>query len=234
MPVAAPLNSEKRRVMSDMLPDCRGFRLWASQETFDKLPACRTFSAGGNVMKVGFLSLALIVVAFAGAPGGLASATRIAFAQSQQPRNQAQSQEGLPAEKKSVLTRYGPEDVFGVSGEDARNRAAGRQQRKPLPTPERPSPPPQKQSATSAVAPSPQPSATPVQSSTPDPSPTAAAGPLENGLQSPPLGQVGSSDKITFKWAMPISLIALALIVLLALTFTLTKLVEKIREGSSG
>ena len=44
-------------------------------------------------MRVGFLSLALIVVAFAGAPGNPASATRTAFAQSQQPRNQAQSQE---------------------------------------------------------------------------------------------------------------------------------------------
>jgi len=189
-------------------------------------------------MKVGFLSLALIVVAFVGAPGGLASATRIAFAQSQQPRNQAQSQEGLPAEKKSVLTRYGPEDVFGVSGEDSRNRATGRQQRKPVPTPAPPSTPPQRQPATStaksAVAPAAQPSATPVQSSTPEPSPTAVAGPLENGLQSPPLGQVGSTDKFAPKWATPIGLIALALIVLALLTFTLTKLVEKIREGSSG
>jgi uncharacterized membrane protein len=185
-------------------------------------------------MKVGFLSSALIVVAFAGAPGGLSSATRIAFAQSQQPRNQAQSQEGLPAEKKSVLTRYGPEDVFGVTGEDSRNRAAGKQQRKPLPTPAPQSPPPQRQPAPSAAAPSVQPSATPVQSSTPEPSPTAVAGPLENGLQSPPLGQVGSTDKFAPKWATPIGLIALALLVLAALTFTLTKLVEKIREGSSG
>jgi hypothetical protein len=219
--------------MSDKLEACRGFRQMAIQETFDELEACRTFSAGGNVMKVGFLSLALIVVAFAVAPGNLASATRIAFAQSQQPSNQNKPQEGLPAEKKSVLTRYGPEDVFGVTGEDSRNRAPGKQ-RKPLPTPVPPSTPPQRQSATSAGAPPAQPSATPVQSSTPEPSPTAVAGPLENGLQSPPLGQVGSADKFAPKWAMPIGLIALALIVLAALTFTLTKLVEKIREGSSG
>src|SRR5215468_3419283 len=110
--------------MSDKLPACRGFRLWATQEAFDKLPVCRTFSAGGNVMKVGFLSLALIVVAFAGAPGNLASATRIAFAQSQQPRNQTQPQEGLPPEKKGALSRMGPEEVFGVSGDDSR-RATG-------------------------------------------------------------------------------------------------------------
>ena len=72
-------------------------------------------------MRVGFLSLALIVVAFAGAPGNPASATRTAFAQSQQPRNQAQSQEGLPPDKKKTLSGFGPEDVFGVPEEDPRN-----------------------------------------------------------------------------------------------------------------
>jgi len=30
--------------MSDKLPACRGFRLWATQEDIDKLEACRTFS----------------------------------------------------------------------------------------------------------------------------------------------------------------------------------------------
>jgi hypothetical protein len=67
-----------------------------------------------------------------------------------------------------------------------------------------------------------------------EPSPAAVAGPLENGLQSPSLGQVGSSDKNVPKWAMPAGLIAMALIVSVALIFTLTKLFEKIREGSSG
>jgi hypothetical protein len=188
-------------------------------------------------MKVGILSLALIVVAFAGAPGNLASATRIAFAQSQQPRNQTQPQEGLPPEKKTSLSRMGPEEVFGVTGDDSRRAtgsAAGSKQRKPLPTPALPSTAPQRPPATSAGAPSARPSATPVQSPTAEPSPTAVAGAVDNGLQSPPLGQVGSSDKIFPKWATPVSLIALALVVLLALTFTLTKLVEKIREGSSG
>ncbi len=210
----------------------------ATQEAFDKLEACQTFSVGGNVMKVGFLSLALIVVAFAGAPGNLASATRIAFAQSQQPRNQTQPQEGLPPEKKTVLSRMGPEEIFGVSGDDSRNRATGsatgRQQRKPTPTPALPSTAAQRTPVTSGRASSAQPSATPVQSPTAEPSPTAVAGALENGLQSPPLGQVGSSDKIASKWVTPGSLIALALFVLVALSFTLTKLVEKIREGSSG
>ena len=185
-------------------------------------------------MKVGFLSLALVVVAFAGAPGNLTSATRIAFAQSQQPRNQTQAQEGLPPDKKTALTRMGPEEIFGVTGEDSRNRATGKQQRKPQLTTPLPSPPPQRPPATSTGAPSARPSATPVQSSTLEPSPTAVAGPLENGLQSPPLGQVGSSDKILPKWMTPTSLITMALILLALLVFTFIKLIEKIREVSSG
>src|SRR5262245_23265408 len=185
-------------------------------------------------MKVGFLSLALVVVAFAGAPGNLTSATRIAFAQSQQPRNQTQPQEGLPPDKKTALSRMGPEEIFGVTGEgDSRNRSTGKQQRK-QPTAPLPSPTPQRQPVTSAGAPSAQPTAPPVQSSTPAPSPTAVAGSLENGLQSPTLGQVGSSDKILPKWMTPTLLIAMALALLGALTFTLIKLFEKIREGSSG
>jgi len=185
-------------------------------------------------MRVVFLSLALIVVALAGAPGSPASATRTAFAQSQQPRNQAQPQEGLPPDKKKTLSGFGPEDVFGVPEEDSRNRQQGKQARKPLPTPAIQSPPPQRPPATSAAAPSAQPSASPDQSSTPEPSPTVAAAPLENGLQSPSLGQGDSSDKIFPKWVAPIGLIAMALVVSAALIFTLTKLVEKIREGSSG
>jgi hypothetical protein len=185
-------------------------------------------------MRVVFLSLALIVVALAGAPGSPASATRTAFAQSQQPRNQAQSQEGLPPDKKKTLSGFGPEDVFGVPEEDPRGRQQGKQARKPAPTPAIQSPPQQRPPATSAAAPSAQPSASPVQSSTPEPSPTVAAAPLENGLQSPTLGQGDSSDKIFPKWVAPIGLIAMALVVSAALIFTLTKLVEKIREGSSG
>jgi hypothetical protein len=57
---------------------------------------------------------------------------------------------------------------------------------------------------------------------------------LENGIQSPSLDQGDSSDKFLPKWAAPIGLIAMALIVSALLIFTLTKLVEKIREGSSG
>jgi hypothetical protein len=61
-----------------------------------------------------------------------------------------------------------------------------------------------------------------------------AAGALDSAAQQPPLGQGDSTDKFIPRWAAPIGLILMALIVLLALTFTLTKLFEKIREGSSG
>jgi hypothetical protein len=184
-------------------------------------------------MKVGILSLALIVVAFAGAPGYLASATGSAFAQPQQPRNQTQSQEGLSPDQKKKISGYDPADIFGVTGEDP-SRKGGNKQRKPAPTPAPPSTAPQRPPATSAGAPSVQPSATPVQSPTAEPSPTAVAGAVDNGLQSSSLGQVASSDRFFPKWVTPVSLIGLALAVLVALTFTLTKLVEKIREGSSG
>lgn len=186
-------------------------------------------------MRVGLFSLALIIVAFAGAPGSTVSATGIAFTQPQQPRNQTQSQEGLPPEQKKKISNYDPADVFGVSGsgEDPR-RQTGKPQRKPQPTPAFQSPPPQRSSTTSAGAPSAQPSTTPAQSSTPEPSPTAAAGAIDSGGQQAPLVQRDSTDKIGLKWAAPIGLIALALMVSVALIITLTKLVEKIREGSSG
>jgi hypothetical protein len=60
------------------------------------------------------------------------------------------------------------------------------------------------------------------------PAPTLAA-----GLQQSPLNQENSPGKIDSQWAAPI-LILMALIVSGALIFTLNKLFEKIREGSSG
>src|SRR5262245_60584452 len=157
-------------------------------------------------MRVGFLSLALIIVAFAGAPSSTASATGSAFTQPQQPRNQTQPQEGLQPDQKKKISGYGPEDVFGVTGEDPR-RQAGRQQRKPQPTPTLQSPPPQRSSTTAATAPSAQPSVTPVQSPTAEPSPPVAAGSLENGLQQASLSRRDSSDKIAPKWAAPALLV---------------------------
>jgi len=184
-------------------------------------------------MRIVFLALALIIVAFASAPGGFASATRIAFAQSQQPRNQTQQQEGgLPPEKRKALTGYGPEDVFGVSGENTPNRPTGRQRNaRPTPTPQ--SSAPQRQPATSAAATSAQPSVSPLQPSAVEPSPTATAAALESGLQQSTLGEGSTSNRMSPKLAATL-LLAAAVIVSAALIFTVTKLVEKIREGASG
>jgi len=188
-------------------------------------------------MRVGFLSLSLILVVFASAPGGLAFTTPVAVVQSQQPRNQTQSQQGLSPNQKQNLTRIGPEDVFGPTGDESRRQSSTtRATRKPAPTPALSSSPPPRQSATPVREPSTQqqssaaaaqPSAAPVSS------PTIAAPTLAVGAQQSALNQDDSPGKIPTKWAAPI-LIAMALIVSAALIFTLTKLVEKIREGSSG
>ena len=79
-------------------------------------------------MRIGFLLLALIIVVFAGAPGGLGSATQTAFAQSQQPRNQTQPTEGLPEREKKALSKLGPEDVFPMSEKENPDRATRGQQ----------------------------------------------------------------------------------------------------------
>jgi len=188
-------------------------------------------------MRVGFLSLLLILVVFGSAPGGFAFTTPVAVVQSQQPRNQTQSQQGLSPNQKQNLTRIGPEDVFGPTGDDSRRQSSSttRQPRRPAPTPALPSSPPPRQSATPVREPSTQPqssAASAQPSAAPVSSPTIAAPTLAVGAQSA-LNQDDSPGKIPTKWAAPI-LIAMALIVSLALIFTLTKLVEKIKEGSSG
>ncbi len=184
-------------------------------------------------MRVGFLSLALIIVVFAGASGGLASATQIAFAQSPQPRNQTPPQDGLPSDQKKKLSGYDPADVFPITERETNPRAATRPPRKP--TTAFPSTPQVRPPATSTAAPSVTSPATPLQSSPVEtPSPTMAAGAIDSGgVQQPPLGQEDSSVKGIFRWTAT-GLLALALIVSALLIFTLTKLWEKIRESSSG
>jgi hypothetical protein len=181
-------------------------------------------------MRTRFLTLAFITAVFA-------SATPIVLVNAQQPRNQSQSQGGLSQEKKRELSRMGPEDLFGTTGDDSRRGAAqgsqnGRRRGTPTPTPSAAS---QRQEATSAAT---QPTATQPpasssqQPSVATPSATIPAPTLAAGIQ-PPLSQEDSPGKIDSKWAAPI-LIVMALIVSAALIFTLTKLFEKIREGSSG
>jgi hypothetical protein len=176
-------------------------------------------------MRVGFLTLALITAVFA-------SATPIALVKAQQARNQ----DGLSQEKKRALSKLGPEDLWGVSGDESRNRGGSttRQSRKGSPTPT-PSAPASRQATTSAAT---QPSATPPsttsnqQPSAAAPTATIPAPTLVAGIQSP-LNQEDSPGRIDSKWVAPV-LIGMALLVSAALIFTLTKLFEKIREGSSG
>lgn len=184
-------------------------------------------------MRAGFLSLALIIVVFAGAPGDLAPVTRIASAQSSPPRNQTQPQEGLSPEKKKALSKIGPEDIFPPERENNTNPAPVRQPpRSPRPTAAFPPSAPPRLPATSV----PVPSATPPQPAVEAPSPTMPAAALDSGgIQQPPLGQEVPSIPAITRWTAPfLVLIALALIVSAALIFTLTKLWERIRESSSG
>jgi hypothetical protein len=182
-------------------------------------------------MRAGFLTLALIIAVFA-------SATPTVLVNAQQPRNQSQSQGGLSQEKKRELSRMGPEDLFGPSGDDSRRGAAqgsqnGRRRGTPTPTPSAASP---RQDVTSAATQSPAtqpPASSSQQPSVATPSATIPAPTLAAGIQQSPLNQEDSPGKIDSKWAAPI-LIVMALIVSAALIFTLTKLFEKIREGSSG
>jgi hypothetical protein len=190
-------------------------------------------------MKVGFLSLALIIAILAGAPGGLESANRTAFAQSQ-PRNQTQSQDGLPEPQKRKISNIGPEDVLPMNepGENQNRSARGQQtqQRKPPSTPSFPPSPTQRTPPTSAPAPSATASAQTssagaIQAPAETPSPAIPSAGSESGIQ-PTIGEADSTVKV-IRWTVP-GLVALALIVLAALIFTLTKLLEKIRETSSG
>ena len=187
-------------------------------------------------MRFGFLSLALIIVVFAGAPGGQESATRTAFAQSQQPRNQTQSPEGLPADKKKALSKFAPEDVFNMSENNPGERGIRGTQRRPTSTLPSTSSTPQRARATSAPAPpvtssTATSSAAPLQTAVETPSPAIGAVVSDSGIQ-PSLGQIDSTDR-AIRWPV-YGLMALALVVLAALIFTLTKLWEKIRETSVG
>jgi hypothetical protein len=188
-------------------------------------------------MRFGFLSLALIIVVFACAPGGLESATRTAFAQSQQPRNQTQPTEGLPATQRKSISKMGPEDVFPMSQPESNPADRGNRvpQRRPTSTPSISSPP-QRAPVTSAPAPpatssTPTSSAAPLQTAVETPSPAIGAVVGDSGIQ-PSLGQVDSTVKAN-RWPV-YGLMALALFVLALLIFTLTKLWEKIRETTVG
>ncbi|HEY6403230.1 MAG TPA: hypothetical protein VI479_17550 [Blastocatellia bacterium] len=178
-------------------------------------------------MRVGFPIMALIIVVFA-------IAMPIPLVNAQQQRN---NQEGLSEKNKRTLSKMGPEDIFNMNGDDSRSRGTntrGQRNARPTPTPsstQRQSQP----SASQRLAT--QPSATPVQqpsaSAAPEPSATVAAAGIDSEAPQSSLGQGDASARIDSKWAAP-ALIAMALVVSGALIFILSKLFEKIREGSSG
>lgn len=192
-------------------------------------------------MRVGFLSRTLIISLFVAALAGFAQqafAMQITFVQAPQNRNQTQTQEGLPPEKKKSLSRYGPEDVFPGATEQEENRNRKSQPRRnPQTAPaSRPAPAP-KQSATPvatlSATPSVTPSAPPSQPDVATPSPTIIIAALDNQGRQPPLAQQATFAPFSSKWTIPV-LSGLAVVVSAALIYVLTKLREKIRVGASG
>ncbi|HEU0185591.1 MAG TPA: hypothetical protein VFS27_09780 [Blastocatellia bacterium] len=174
-------------------------------------------------MRVRFPIKVLIILVFA-------STMPIPLVKAQQQRNQ----EGLSDKNKRTLSRFGPEDVFPMNGDDSRSRGTNtRGQRNARPTPTPSSTQRQAQTPTSQQITT-RPSTTPVQQpSAPEPSATAAAAGIDSESPQSPLSQGDASAKIDSRWAAP-ALIFMALLVSGALIYTLSKLFEKIREGSSG
>ena len=171
----------------------------------------------------------------------IASATMIPLVKAQQ-----RNQEGLSERNKRELSKMGPEDLFELNGDDSRNRGTSsrREQRgersaRPTPTPSSSQsqapisaatqPPAAQPPAAQSPAPSVQQSPAP----TPNSTVSAAAAGIDPGASQSSLGQENSSAKIDSKWAAPV-LMLMALVVSGALIFTLNKLFQKIREGSSG
>src|SRR5262249_53671606 len=182
--------------------------------------------AQGDVMRVGFFSLALIISLFVAALSGFAQqayAMRITFVQAPQNPNQIQPQQGLPPEKKKSLSKYGPEDVFGTSEqEESRTRDSAQPRRsktKPTPAP-KPSASPV---ATPSVAPT-QPAAAP--------SPTIDLSSASSQTRRLPPTQQSLSSQDGSKWTVPV-LLGLAWVVSAALIFVLIKLIGKLREGGN-
>jgi len=169
---------------------------------------------------------------------------QITFVQAPQGRNQTQNQQGLPPEKKRSLSKVGPEDVFPGANEQEENRP--RQSRPQLRSQTAPASRPAsipKQSVTLVATPSvtpaqpavatPSPTMTPAQLAVATPSPAIFVAALDNQGHQSPLVQQSIFARVGSKLTVPV-LSALALVVSAALIYVLTKLREKLREGSSG
>jgi hypothetical protein len=174
------------------------------------------------------LAVYVLAAAFLSALTQQLSATQIAFAQSNQPRNQGQNQQGLSPEKKKSLSKLGPEDAFPGGDEPQDNRRQGAR-----------TTPPARTSSAPKYSPGPRQSATPL--ATPSlilapaipasPSPTAAAASLRNPVQQSTPALQTSTAQPASDWTVLV-LSGLALIVFVALIYVLIKLRERIREGS--
>lgn len=165
-------------------------------------------------MKIRFHSLALIIFAALAGSAQPAFAMRITFVQVPQNRDQTETQQGLPPEKKRSLSEYGPEDVFSEQEMNDPRQSGSR--RKPLSAPRsNPSSAP-KQSAYTAATPL-------LQQGAADPSPTINVTALDNQGRQPPLVQLTPSVRVVSKWTVPI-LSGLALVVFAALIYVLNKL----------
>src|SRR5262245_3050695 len=179
-------------------------------------------------MRIKFHSLALIIfVALTGFEEP-AFAMRITSVHVPQNRDQQETQQGLPTEKKRALSKYGPEDVFSDQEmNDARQpRSRRKSQSAPVSSPS-PTPTP-KRSVTPAATPTPQPAEA-------IPSPTITVAALDNQAQQPPLAQppppaqppplaqLPPPIRVLSKWTVPI-LSSLALVVFVALIYVLNKL----------
>jgi len=172
-------------------------------------------------MRVGFLSVILIIFVTLDGPTRRASAMQITSVQLSESQTQEQTQQGLPPDKKRSLSRYGPEDIFPEQGgvDQSRPRRVSR----PAP-PSKLSPAPQQLPPTS-LAPSaistPQPAAA-------IPSPTIIFKALENQGRQTAIASQAPSVRIVSRWTAPV-LSALALLVSAALIFVLNKLMKLIK-----
>jgi hypothetical protein len=172
-------------------------------------------------MRVRFHSQALIIFAALAGFAQPGFAMQITFVQVPQNRDQTETQQGLPPEKKRSLSRYGPEDVF--SEQEMNDARKPRSRRKPQPGSGSNPSPALKQSAAPVVTPALQ-----LEAATPGPSLKVAA--LDNqGLQ-PPLPQLTPSVRVVSKWTVPV-LSGLALVVFAALIFVLNKLKSLLRAA---
>jgi hypothetical protein len=149
------------------------------------------------------------------------------FIQSPPNRNQSQSQQGLPQDKKKSLSNYGPEDVFPSETEqESRKRTRGRSATRPSPS--------VSPSATlqPAATPSISPAATPIKTagvttgSSPDDAAAAVA------LTQQKTQQIAPGQKPSIDMVIP-GLALVSLLVLTALIYVVLKLMEKLREGSN-